>query len=243
MSLTSGFESNAIGMGGGGFGGFGGGFGGLGAVGLFGLIGLDGLRGRHGHDDDGGGCRNELATLQAIAGAKDQTVFEGRALAAAICGSEMASAQQAYAAAIQAERNQQQLGNQMTALAIANNQNITELKEAGVLQTAAIIARINESEKDALLLELAETRHGLRSKEIEISISNQNTAVATQFQQQEQKQMVRDFDVHRRIDGIFGSFNQIGNQLAWSRSQQENINVGGLQATTQTANPTSVNGK
>ncbi len=237
MGLSSGFESNAIGgMGGAGYGGFGGGFGGIGLFGLLGLRGIGGLGGdeerRRPCADDEGPGRNTLAVLAALSNNKDTTIAEGRGLAAAICDAEKTNLQQFYAAAIQASNLQQDLKDQATALAIANNQNLTEIKEAGVNQTAAILARINQTEIDSLRDKLEHSRRHADSQDINISIANSNSQLQAQMQQQQQVQTQRDFDHIRRFDSLFS-------QVA--KSGQDIINVGGLMAgVAQTANPVNV---
>lgn len=238
--LQNSSEFNSVGPGMG-YGGFGGGLGGIAPFGLFGLLGLGNrgglFGGEEGHRRDGGGdsCAREAALLAAIGNAKDVSVAEARALGAAICDSEKTNLQQFYAAAIQASNDTQAIKDQGIALAIANNQNITELKEAGVAQTAAILARINDAEVQRLRDELEMTRRRVESREVEINIVNSATATAQQFQIQSQKQMADNFDLHRRLDGLFS-------QVA--KSGQDIINVGGILAgVSQAANPTNVNSK
>jgi uncharacterized membrane protein YccC len=205
----------------------------MGSFGLFGLIGLLGGRrnGLFGGDDCGDGV-NGAALLAAIANAKDQTVFEGRGLAAAICDSEKTNMQQFYAAAIQAANNTQSIKDQASAIAIVADKRFDDLALAGVTQTAAILARINQAETDRLRDELEQSRHHARAKEVEIQIQNTNTATAIAMQQQQQQQKQSEFDIHRRFDALF-------NQVA--KSSQDIINVGGLIAgATQTANPVNV---
>lgn len=187
--LSNAQEFNAVGGGPGyGAGGFGG-FGGLGAIGLFGLIGLDTLRGRKGDDDCCDGNRN-LAVLAAIASAKDTTVAEGRDLAAAICETKAQSAAQAYAAAIQVANSTQAVKDQATAFAIVADKRFDDLAAAGVAQTAAIIAKINQTEIDSLRDQLHETRRGRDAKDVEITI--QQTVNQAQAQAQAQFQTQKD---------------------------------------------------
>lgn len=243
MSIGN-FDANSVGgwgasgMGAGNFGNFGGG---IGAFGLFGLLGIDSLGNRK--HDDGDGCGKQAALLAAIANtkdaavaegrgvlaaivnAKDTTVAEGRALTAAVAANREASAAQAYAAAIQAANNTQAIQNQASAIAVVNDKRFDDLALAGVQQTAAILARINQSEVDALRDQLHNERRRGDSKDIEITmIQNQN-----QLQAQAQ---VQNFDIHRKFDALF-------NQQA--KSGQDIIAVGSLLAgTTQTANPVNV---
>lgn len=229
MSLSSGFESNAIGgMGMGGIG-----MGGIGGFGLFGLIGLlnrnNGFLGGGGCDGDGVGA---AAVLAAISNAKDTTVAEGRALASAICESEKTNLQQFYAAAVQAANNTQAIKDQATAQAIVIDNRFDALTLAGVNQTAAILARINQGEMDELRDKLHHERRRADSQDINISIQNSNAQLQAQLQAQQQVQTQRDFDHIRRFDTLFSQVAKAG---------QDIINVGGLMAgSTQTANPTNI---
>jgi hypothetical protein len=233
IMLQNSSEFNSVGPG---FGGFGGGFG-QGGLGLFGLLGLKGIgdldgRDRRGDDD---GCRNEIATLAAIASAKDTTVAEGRALGAAICNAEKTNMQQFYAQAIQEANNTQAIKDQATAFAIVNDKRFDDLASAGVLQTAAILAKINQTEIDNLRDQLAGERRRGDSRELEINITNSNTNIQNQLQAQAQVALQRDFDNSRRFDALF-------NQTA--KAGQDIISVGSvLTGIAQTANPTNVNSK
>lgn len=172
------------------------------------------------------------ALTSRVEGAKDQTIFEGRALGAAICDAEKTNLQQFYAAAIQAANNTQAIKDQATAFAIVADKRFDDLSAAGVTQTAAILARINDAEVQRLRDELEVTRHGLRNKEVEMNITNTNTNIQQQMQQQQQQQLVRDFEHSRRFDTLFS-------QVA--KSSQDIINVGGLMAgVAQAANPVNV---
>lgn len=231
MSIQSGYELNSLG--GPGFGGFGGGMGGFG---LFGLLGLRGIGG-FGDEDrrgrgDGDSCAKELATLAAIANAKDATIAEGRALGASICDSEKTNLQQFYAAAIQAANNTQAIKDQATAFAIVNDKRFDDLASAGVTQTAAILARLNQTEIDNLRDQLHSERRRGDSRDLEITIQNSNTNVNQQLQAQAQAQLVRDFEHSKRFDSLFSQTAKAG---------QDIINVGGLMAgIAQTANPVNV---
>lgn len=221
-------EFNSVG---GGFGGFGGG---LGGFGLFGLLGLRGIGDLDGRDRRGGddNCAREAAILAAISNSKDATVAEGRSLAAAICDSEKTNLQQFYAAAIQAANNTQAVKDQATAFAIVNDKRFDDLAAAGVTQTAAILAKINQTEIDNLRDQLHGERRRVDQRENEINIINTNTNVNQQFQAQAQLQTQRDFDNQRRFDNLFGQVAKAG---------QDIIAVGSvLTGTTQTANPVNV---
>lgn len=217
----------------GGYGGYGGGLGGFGGIGLFGLLGLRGIGGfgDEGRKNDDG-CRNELATLAAISNAKDATVAEGRALAGAICDSEKTNLQQFYAAAIQASNNTQAIKDQATAFAIVNDKRFDDLAAAGVLQTASILAKINDVETQNLRDQLFMERRNRDIDVIKIENNNTNTNIQNQFQAQAQVQAQRDFENQRRFDSLFGQVAKAG---------QDIIAVGSvLTGTTQTANPVNV---
>lgn len=228
-------EFNSVG---GGFGGFGGGWGG--GFGLFGLLGLRGIGDLDGRrrGDDGDCCDDiknnarNLAVLEAIQNANNQTVAEGRALAGAICESEKTNLQQFYAAAIQSSNNTQAIKDQATAFAIVNDKRFDDLAAAGVTQTATILARINEVETQSLRDQLFLERRGRDLDVIRIENNNTNTQIQGQFQAQAQAQAQRDFDNQRRFDALF-------NQVA--KAGQDIIAVGSvLTGTTQTANPVNV---
>lgn len=220
------------GYGGIGMGGYGGGFGGIGGFGLFGLIGLLNNRRNGLFGDDGDGAVGGAAVLAAIANAKDATVAEGRGLAAAICDAEKTNLQQFYAAAIQAANNTQSIKDQASAQAIVMDKRFDDLTLAGVTQTAAILAKINQTEVDSLRDQLHVARRHADSQDINISIQNSNAQLQAQLQAQAQIQTQRDFDHIRRFDQVFSQVAKAG---------QDIINVGGLMAgVAQTANPVNV---
>jgi len=183
MSFTGSTELNQMGGLGSGWGG-GFGSGGFGAFGLIGLLGLDSLGNRR-KDDCGGPGVNELATLQAIANAKDTTVAEGRALGAAICESEKTTLNQFYASAIQAANNTQSIKDQNTAFAIVNDKRFDDVTTQIANTTAAILSRINDVENQNLRDQLFETRRRFDAKENELTIVNTNTNINQQLQQQQ----------------------------------------------------------
>jgi hypothetical protein len=225
MSFTGSTELNQMGgLGGSGFGG-----GGFGAFGLIGLLGLDSLGNRR-KDDCGGPGVNELATLQAIANAKDITVAEGRALGAAICESEKTTLNQFYASAIQAANNTQSIKDQNTAFAIVNDKRFDDVTTQIANTTAAILSRINDVENQNLRDQLFETRRRVDAKENELTIVNTNTNINQQLQQQQQWQVQKDFENQRRFDSLFGSFNQL------NRNTQDVINFGTMAASANQAN-------
>jgi len=115
-----------------------------------------------------------------------------------VCELEKTSMQQFYAQAIQAANIASEQKAQAVALAIAQDQKTDAA-------TAAILARINQSEVDSLRDSLLLERRRSDAKEVEISINNSNTSIASaiaaqsQAQLQAQLQLVRDgFDAERR---------------------------------------------
>ncbi len=165
--------------------------------------------------------------LAAIANSKDTTVAEGRNLANAICDAEKTNLQQFYAAAIQSANNTQAIKDQATAFAIVNDKRFDDLAAAGVLQTASILAKINQTEIDNLRDQLFGERRRGDSREVEINIANSNAQ--TQGQVQAQFQAQNSF-LERR-------FNEFDNQI--NNTKQGIINLGtmvasGTQATSAT---------
>jgi len=221
MSLQGNLETNAIGGGFGsqgfGGGGFGVGGGGIGAFGLIGLLGLDSLGRRRGDDD---GCGKEFAVLQAIQNNNNTTVQEGRALGAAICDAEKTNLQQFYAAAIQSSNNTQSIKDQATAFAIVNDKRFDDLSAAGVNQTAAILARINDAETQSLRDQLNHAHRRNDNNDISIAISNSNAQAQAQFQTQ-------NHALDRKFDAIFSQLN---------RNTQDVINFGTMAASANQAN-------
>lgn len=220
MGLTGNLETNSIG-------GFGAGFGGFGGIAPVGLIGLNTLFDRDrkdcGNDGGGRGMIGENALLAAIANSKDTTVAEGRNLANAVCDAEKTNLTQFYAAAIQAANNTQDIKDQAQAFQIANTAEFQALAAAGVNQTAAILARINQVETDGLRDRLAERTREVDAKVIEINNINTNTNVLTAIQS------IKN-DTDRRFDALFGSFNQL------NRNTQDVINFGTMAASANQAN-------
>lgn len=200
--LQNSSEFNSVGGGYGGFGGFGGG--GFGGIGLFGLLGLrgigdlDGRDGRRGGCDNDDSCAREAAILSAISNSKDATVAEGRALGAAICATDASIKDAQFALALQSERNTAQLSAQAQAFAIQADRTADEIKAAGVAQTAAILARINDAEVQRLRDELEITRRGRDNRDLEIRIENNNTNLNAQFQAQAQLQLQAQLEDERR---------------------------------------------
>lgn len=219
-------DYSAIGGLGGGIGGFGGG------IGLFGLLGLKGIGDLDGYRRGDDNCTREMALLAAIGNSKDTTVATGANLANAICDSEKTNLQQFYAGAIQAANNTQAIKDQATAFAIVTDKRFDDLTLAGVTQTAAILARINEAETQSLRDQLTHSHRRTDTQDISIAISNSNSQVQAQIQAQAQVQRDRDYEHARRFDALFS-------QVA--KSSQDIINVGGLMAgVAQTANPVNV---
>lgn len=225
MSFTGSTELNQMGGIPGGWGGFGGGFGGFGLFGLLGLRGIGDLDGRKGDD----GCAKETAILAAIGNSKDTTVAEGRALTAAVAANREASAAQAYAAAIQASNNTQAIKDQATAFAIVNDKRFDDLAAAGVAQTAAILAKLNQTEIDNLRDQLFGERRRGDQREVEININNANAQSQAQVQAQFQQQ--NDFLVRK--------FNEFDNQI--NNTKQGIINLGTMVASgTQSTAATNI---
>ncbi len=226
MGLSSGFESNAIGLGGAGFptafaGGFGGGYGGFGGIAPIGLVGLNNLFDRdgrgHGCNDECGGVTSlnadgiaaktaalvnqnadQNALLGAIAANNATTVAEGRALGSAICEAEKTTLNQFYANAVQQARLAQDIQNQASAIAIVADKRFDDLTAAGVNQTASILSRINDIENQNLRDQLFESRRGRDRSDLEISIQNTNTNVQAQLQGQLQAQLQAQLEDERR---------------------------------------------
>lgn len=290
--LQNSSEFNSVG-GGYGYGGFGGGFGG-GSI-IEGLL-LGTLLNRRGGNglfggEEGGSASLEAdgiaaktallinqnadqnALLGAIAANNATTVQEGRALASAICESEKTNLQQFYANAVQQARLAQDIQNQASAIAVVNDNRFDAIERAGVNQTAAILARINQSEVDSLRDQLHETRRGRDAKEVEIQINNSAVATQAQLQAQNQFQIQRDLDNYRRksqdreieINNINTNTNVQAQLQAQAQAQsardfqhtrildalvsqnqkvgQDIVNIGGLVAANQTSTPTNVNSK
>jgi argonaute-like protein implicated in RNA metabolism and viral defense len=71
---------------------------------------------------------------------------------------------------------------------------------------------------------LIESRRRVDAKENELHITNTNINTNAQAQAQAQIQSQRDFDIHRRLDGVFNSFNQL------NRTANETYNWGTMAA-------------
>lgn len=248
MSLTNMPEFNSVG---GGYGGFGGGFGqggileGIILASLLGRGGRGGLLGGDGGSDnvslsaDGIAAKtaalvnqnaDQNALLGAIQAANIQNINESRALGSAVCEAEKTNLQQFYTAAIQSANNTQAIKDQATAFAIVADKRFDDLSAAGVAQTAAILARINDAEVQSLRDQLHGERRRGDAKDVEISIQNSNINTQAQAQAQFQVQTQRDNDLHRRLDGVFNSFNQL------NRNTQDVINFGTMAASANQAN-------
>ena len=227
--LTNSPEVNSVG----GYGGLGigGGFGGGGileGIILASLLGR-GRGGLFGGDSGDGGCAAEAVILNAITGSERTTVGEGRALNAAICDSEKTNLQQFYAGAIQTSNSTQAIKDQATGFFIANDNRFDALATQGTAQTAAILARINQTEIDQLRDELHETRRGRDRDGIAISIQNSNSQPQAQVQAQFQAQ--NEFLVRR--------FNEFDNQI--NNTKQGIVNLGTMVASgTQSTAATNI---
>jgi hypothetical protein len=199
----------------------------------------------------------------------DRVTAEGRNISDRVADANVSNLNQFYAQAIQAERNTQQLSTQAQALAIANNQVLTEIKEAGVAQTAAILARLNQAEVDRLRDELEVSRRHADRRDTELSIVNTNTNTNSLFQAQAQAQLQAQFDDYKRrfdsreieINNINTNSNVQSQLQAQAQAQlvrdfehnrrfdalyaqtakatNDIVNIGGLVAATQANTPTN----
>lgn len=209
-----------------------GGFGGFGGIGLVGLIGLLGRRGLGGDGDDN--CAREAAILAAISNSKDATVAEGRGLAAAICDSEKTNLQQFYAAAIQSANNTQAIKDQATAFAIVNDKRFDDLAAAGVAQTAAIIAKLNQTELDGLRDQLTLERTRVGRFEAKEEITQLGIAFGNQIQAANSNVVA----VQTQIGQLTNVIHALASQL--NKTSNDVINFGTMAASgnqaTQTTN-------
>jgi len=214
MSLSNASEYNAIGSGiGGGFGGLGGG---IGTFGLLGLLGIGDITGRKKDDD----CQGQAVLLAAIGNSKDVSVAEARAIQMQVCDAEKTNLQQFYAAAIQASNNTHAIKDQATALAIVADRRFDELEAASVAQTAAILAKINQTEIDALRDQLHTAHRHADKSDITITVS--------QAQAQAQQQQILDrAALDRRFDFLSNQINKTSNDV---------INFGTMAASGNQAN-------
>jgi len=173
---------------------------------------------------------DQNALLGAIASLKDVNVGEFRGIGAGICGLNAAIKDGNYAAAIQAERNTNELSTQATAFAVAAS------REAGT-NTAAILATIAANKEQDLrdkiiALELRQVEERRRHDDEKIQIINTNNNVNTLTAIQSVKE-----DSDRKFAAFFGV---IGNQL--NRTGQDINNFGTMTASgTQAAS--SINTK
>lgn len=228
------------------------GFLGGGGGGIIGLLIALGLITRGGNGGLFGGDGNAInpAILAAIQSGQISTVAEFRAMSEEICSVKDAVKDGNYAAAIQAERNTNEILAQTTAFQVATNaqfdavnREIAGVALQGERNTSVILNamkddRIRELEKNEIILanrlaeEREERRHDKRGHADEINIINTNTNINSLFQQQQQKQEQRDYENNRRFDTLF-------NQVA--KSGQDIISVGSvLNGISQTANPVNV---
>jgi hypothetical protein len=175
-----------------------------------------------------------------------------------------------YNAAIQSERNTNEILRQQTAFAVAAT------RENDV-NTAAIIARINQNEVDMLKERLERERDDRRNRDTELIINNTNTNTNSLFQSQTQAQLQAQLDEsRRRFDHRENEINIVNtntniNAQAQAQAQaqairdldrdhkwnqrfdalisqnakvgQDIVNIGGLVAANQTSSPTNVNSK
>lgn len=232
MENTTSYNANGGFPGFGGFGGFGSG---IAPVGLIGLNNLFDRDRRRGGDDDCCESNRNLAVLAAIANAKDTTVAEGRSLAHAICESEKTNLQQFYAAAIQSANNTQAIKDQATAFAIVNDKRFDDLAAAGVAQTAAILAKLNQTEIDNLRDELERERTRVGRFQSKEDVTQLGIAFGNQIQAANSNVVA----VQTQIGQLTNVINALAGQVA--KSGQDIINVGGILAgVSQTANPVAI---
>lgn len=203
----------------------------------------------------------------------DRVTAEGRNTDNKICDAEKTNLQQFYQAALQAQANTTSIKDQATQFFIANDNRFDALAAAGVTQTAAILARINEAEVQSLRDQLNHSHRRNDAKEVEIQINNSAVATQAQLQAQNQFQIQRDLDNYRRksqdreieINNINTNTNVQAQLQAQAQAQsardfqhtrildalvsqnqkvgQDIVNIGGLVAANQTSTPTNVNSK
>src|SRR5437899_2502165 len=233
--LTNAPEVNSVG----GFGGLG--IGGWGGGGLIeGLI-LASVLGRNRgglFGGDGGGSadleasgiaakvvelQNTSNILAELGRHKDCTIGEFRGINAGLFAVNDAIKDGNYAAAIQAERNTNELSTQATAFAVAAS------REANT-NTAVILAKINSDNEQSLrdriiALEIAAVEERRRHDDEKTTIvnTNNNTNVLTAIQLQK-------IDTDRKFDTIFGAFSQL------NRNTKDIINLGTMTASGTQAN-------
>lgn len=169
--------------------------------------------------------QNSTNILAEIGRHRDSTTNEFRGIGAGLFSINDAVKDGNYAAAIQAERNTNELSTQATAFAVAAS------REAGT-NTAAIIAKLNNDNEQMLrdriiALELASIEERRRHDDEKVTIinTNNNTNVLTAIQLQREEN-------DRRFSTLFSQQAKAG---------QDIIAVGSLlTGTTQTANPVNV---
>lgn len=228
MEARNEFQNSGIGFPG--FGGFGSGIGG---IGLFGLLGLRGIGDDH-HGRGKNDCAREAAILAAISNAKDATVAEGRSLASAICDAEKTNLQQFYAAAIQTANSTQAIKDQATAFAIVNDKRFDDLAAAGVAQTAAILAKLNQTEIDNLRDELERERTRVGRFQSKEDVTQLGIAFGNQIQAANSNVVAVQTQIGQLTNIIHGLASQL------NKTSNDVINFGTMAASgnqaTQTTN-------
>jgi len=172
----------------------------------------------------------------AIANAKEENVAEARALAMGLCEIKDNVKDALYAQTIQGLQNTEAIKAQAQAFQIANDNKFDALSAEGTRNTAAILARINQTEVDQLRDSLHTERRRVDARELEINVTNSNTSIQQQLQAQSQAQLQAQWqakaDADRKFDLLFS-------QVA--KASQDIINVGGyMKDSSQTANPTNI---
>lgn len=234
MSLSSlnEYNSNGGGFGGGWGGGWGNGIGGVGLIGLIGLLGRDGLGGHshRGGDDGDNGCGRNLAILAAIAGAKDTTVAEARALSNAVCDAEKTNLQQFYAQAIQTSNATNELKAQAVAFAVQNDSKLDAISRQISIDGDLTRALINQNTIQDLRDQLNRSHRHADGREIEITIQNSNAQAQAQVQAQFAAQndwlKNRFFEFDNQINNTKQGIVNLGTMVASGTQSTQATNIG-----------------
>jgi hypothetical protein len=167
-----------------------------------------------------------LNELQAIANSKDTTQAVGAVLGSAIASTKDSVQNLALF-----------LSNQLNVV----NQNVSEqgcaTRNAVQDSTRQILERINANTIAELQAELAEARHGHRSKETEVNVSQVVSQLQNQAQQQQQQQA--------QFGALNGILCQLHGLTQLAHATNANIvagNSGPVLTGAQTANPTNIGG-
>lgn len=182
------------------------------------------------------GMAQTEAIKVAIAASRAEQAADALALANTLCEVKGNVKDGFYASAIQAINNTNEIKGQAQAFQIANDRKFDELSREGERNTAAILAKINQSEIDQLRDQLFHERRRVDARELEINITNSNTSLQNQIQAQAQAQLQfqqqAKFDADRKFDLLFGQV---------SKANQDIINVGGyMKDASNKSNPTNI---